>query len=147
MQLMIHEILEKVAEAKTKQEKIDILRQNNSLALRDILRGGFDDMIEFILPAGAPSFEVDDAPAGYTRSALQQQTKKFRYFVKGGPGEQLQPARRERMFVEVLESIHPKESELVVRMKDKKFIVANKAYYKGLTKALVKEAFPNLIKI
>lgn len=147
MQLMIHEVLEKVAEAQTKQEKIEILRQNNSLALRDVLRGAFDDMIEFILPKGAPPFNVDDAPVGYTSSSLQRQTKKFRYFVKGGPGEQVQPSRRERMFIEILESIHPKEAELIIRMKDKKLIETNKAHYKGLTKNLVKEAFPNLIKI
>ena len=142
MVLMIHEILQKVAEAATRKEKSEILMQNNSLALRDILRGAFDDTIQFILPDGAPPYEADDAPHGYTRSSLQHQTKKFRYFVKGGPGEQLNPVRRERMFVEILEGIHPQEAELVILMKDKKL----GGEYKGLTKKLVSDTWPNLIR-
>lgn len=144
MQLMIHEILEKAAEAATREEKSKILKDNNSLALRDILKGSFDDSIEFILPKGKPPYEEDDAPAGYTRSSLFQQTKKFRYFAKGGPGEQIAPARREKMFIEVLEGIHPKEAELVINMKDKK-LIGPPSLYKGITKKLVSETFPGLI--
>lgn len=141
MILMIHEILQKVSEAPTRKEKSEVLLKHNSLALRDILKGAFDDSIEFILPAGAPPYDADDAPAGYSRSSLQQQTKKFRYFVKGGPGERLQTVRRERMFVEILESVHPKEAELVIAMKDKKLT----GEYKGLTKKLVQDTWPRLI--
>lgn len=141
MVLMIHEVLEKVAAAQTRKEKSEILLKHNSLALRDILKGAFDDSIEFILPDGAPPYDADDAPAGYSRSSLQHQTKKFRYFVKGGPGERLQTVRRERMFVEILESVHPKEAELVILMKDKKLT----GQYKGLTKKLVQDTWPRLI--
>lgn len=142
MNLMIHEVLEKVAEAPTRKEKSEVLLKYNCLALRDILRGAFDDVIEFILPEGRPPFEEDDAPHGYTRSSLHHQTKKFRYFVKGGPGEQLNPVRRERMFIEILEGIHPGEAELVILMKDKKLT----GVYKGLTKKLVQDTWPNLIR-
>ena len=141
MNLMIHEILEKVAEAPTRKEKSDLLLKHNCLALRDVLRGAFDDSIEFLLPKGTPPYEADDAPHGYTRSSLMQQTKKFKYFVKGGPGERLQGPRRERMFIEILEGIHPQEAELIILMKDKKL----DGVYKGLTKKLVKDTWPRLI--
>lgn len=141
MALMIHEILEKVAEAPTRKEKSELLIKHNTLALRDILKGAFDDNIVFILPAGDPPYQKDDAPAGYTRSSLYNQTKKFRYFVKGGPGEKLPAARRERMFIEILESVHPGEAELCILMKDKKLT----GVYKGVTKKLVQDTWPRLI--
>ena len=144
MKLMISEILEKAAEAQTREEKSKILKDNNCLALRDILKGGFDDSIEFLLPKGTPPYESDDAPTGYNRSSLYQQTKKFRYFAKGGPGENLLPAKRERMFIEILESVHPKEAELLIAMKDKK-LVGPPSFYKGITKKLISETFSGLI--
>lgn len=144
MKLMIHEVLEKAAAAATREEKAQILKDNNSLALRDVLKGSFDDTIEFILPIGTPPYEEDDAPAGYTRSSLFQQTKRFKYFAKGGPGERLPAARRERMFIEILESVHPKEAQLIIAMKDKK-VAGPPSMYRGITKKLVSEAFPGLI--
>lgn len=146
MKLMIHEILEKAAEASSKEEKIKILQDNNHLALRDILRGGFDDTIEFLLPEGKPPHD-DPKRVGFSANSLYNQTKRFKYFVKGGPGENMNAPKREKMFIGILETIHPKEGELLVRMKDKKFIKSNNsAYYSGVTKKLVQEAFPGLIR-
>lgn len=141
MNLMIHEVFEKVAQAPNRKEKIEVLQKYNCLAVRDILKGAFDETIQFLLPSGKPPYREDDAPYGYTRSSLHQQTKKLRYLVKGGPGENLPGPRRERMFIEILESVHPDEARLVLVMKDKKL----EGKYKGLTKKLVSEAFPKLI--
>jgi len=141
MGLMVHEVLEKAAEAASRKDKIAVLQRYNTLALRDILKGSFDDSIQFILPPGKPPYREDDAPAGYTTSSLHNQTKKFRYFIKGGPGENLPPHKRERMFIEILESVHKKEAELVLMMKDKKLA----GVYKGITKKLVQEVWPRLI--
>lgn len=146
MRLMIHEILEKAAAAKNKEEKIKILQENNHLALRDILRGGMDNTIEFILPEGKPPHE-DPEKMGYSRNSLFNQTKRFKYFVKGGPGENMPSAKRERMFINILETVHPKEGELLIMMKDKRLIKSNNsAYYSGITKKLIQEAFPKLIR-
>jgi hypothetical protein len=139
---MIHEVLEKAVLLKTRKAKISFLKQNDSLALRDILRGSFDDSIVFTLPKGSPPFNRDDAPAGYSRTTLQHVTKRFTYFVKWGKGDILHLPKVERMFIEILEGLHVKEAELVILMKDKKLT----SVYKGITKALVKEAFPELIK-
>lgn len=141
MRLMIHEILEKVGELKTKKEKVEFLQKHNCLALRDILKGGFDDTVQFNLPDGVPPYVADDAPMGYNMSTLNNKTKKFRYFAKGGPGDKLPAARRERMFIEILESVHEKEAEVVIAMKEKKI----DKVYKGVTMTVVKEAFPRLI--
>ena len=51
------------------------------------------------------------------------------------------------MFINILENIHPKEGELLIKMKDKKLIKSNNsAYYSGITKKLVEETFPGLIR-
>ena len=138
--LLVSEILELVANAPGRKEKFDLLRKYNSLELRDILKGAFDDTIEFILPKGVPPIDEEEKRK-YDKTHLIQETKKFRYFVKGGPGEQVNPLRREKMFIDILYRIDSKEIALVCKMKDKEL----EGVYKGLTKKLVQEAFPGLI--
>lgn len=134
---MISDVINDASQAKTKKAKIEILRKNETWALKDILRGTYDKTVEFNLPSGAPPFKGNDghnAP-----SNLLKKHKDFINFVKGGPGDGMQKVRREKLFIYLLESIEPPESELVINMINKKPI-------KGVTKTLVKEAFPNLIK-
>lgn len=135
----IHEILKMVAKAATRAEKVAILKQYNCLALRDILKGSFDDQIQFLLPKGEPPFSP--APEANPPSSLYKMSKQFKYFAVGGPGERMLKAKVESKFISVLESIHPDDAKLVILMKDKK--VAGK--YKGLTPMIINEAFPNLI--
>jgi len=137
---LIHEVFEEASKQKTKADKIKYLQANNSLPLRDIIKGGFDESIIFNIPAGAPPFQRDDHPKGHSFSTLYQQTRKYKYFVKGGIGDRINPARREKMFIDLLESVHPNEADLVIAMKDKKL----KGRYTGITKALCAEAFPSL---
>jgi hypothetical protein len=148
MGLYVYEVLEKAAKANTKEEKIKILKDNNSLALRSILQGGMDSTVEFALPEGAPPLDLAEAGSwGYTASAIQRASKNFKYFVKNGPGDKMTSIRREKMFLDTLETLHPKEAELVVLMKDKKFIhKTGTAHFKGITRKLVLEAFPNLLR-
>jgi len=136
--LYTFEHLEKVTKAKTKEEKIKLLQaQNNNWALKDLLRGTFDDTVEWLLPAGSVPYEPADPrshPSNWT-----QHNKKLAYFVKKGPGEKMIKIKREKMFLDILETVHPRDAELLVGMINKKLPI------KGVTKALVKEAFPNLI--
>ena len=135
--LTIHEILTRVGTRKTKEERIEVLKEYNCLALRDILKGGFDDEIQFLLPKGEPPYEP--APERNPPTTLYKMSKKFRYFAVGGPGERLPKARVEKMFIQVLEAIDPRDAKLVIAMKDKNLD------YRGLNKKLVSEAFPGLI--
>ena len=50
----VYEILEKVGSAKKKAEKITILRQNESAALRTVLQGCYHPKINLDLPEGNP---------------------------------------------------------------------------------------------
>jgi hypothetical protein len=138
--ILVSEVLEQVAKAETRKEKLEILRKNNSLELRDVLKGAFDESIEFILPKGKPDIDEKEKKK-YDKTHLVHETKKFRYFVKGGPGEQVNALRRERMFIDMLYRIDVKEAELICLMKDKEL----EGVYKGLNKKLISEAFPGLI--
>jgi len=138
--ILVSEVLEQVAKAETRKEKLEILKKNNSLELRDVLKGAFDETIEFILPKGKPPIDENEKKK-YDKRHLVHETKKFRYFVKGGPGEQVNALRRERMFIDMLYRIDSKEADLVCLMKDKEL----DGVYKGLNKKLVSEAFPGLI--
>lgn len=137
---LVYKTLEAVAAAKTKEERIKILRDRNSLELRDILNGNFNDKIKWLLPEGAPPYNPwnkDKSTAPLL--ALSKSTKRLAYFVQGGPGTKMLVAKRERMFVDILESLDPNEALMLIDMKDKKL------NYKGLTKKLVQEVFPNLM--
>jgi len=137
--LEVFEILEKVENAKTKKDKIAVLQKNEIMPLLDVLRGTFDETIQWNLPGGTPPYTPNNEES--YPSTLLRQHRNFKYFVKGlRESNRLNPIRRERMFIDILEAIHPKDAELLVSMINKK------SPLKGLTKSLVKEAFPQLIQ-
>ncbi len=137
--LLIPEVFEKFESLTKKEEKVKLLKENTHPALRDILRINFDADVVSVLPLGAPPYEKDDAPKGHSSSSLFKLHRQFKYFFKGPFANQVQPIRREGIFLNILESIHPTEADVLVAAKDRKLKV------KGLTKALVDEAFPGLI--
>ena len=138
---MISEVLEKAGELKTKKEKITYLQANNSRPLRNILKGSFDKSVEFNLPKGEPPYRKDDAPKGFEPSNLHKISRRFKYFDKGGIGDGMSPARREKMFIDCLESLHPDEAQLLIDMKDKKL----GGKYNGITPKLISEIWPTLL--
>jgi len=137
--LLIPEVFERFENLTKKEDKLKLLKENNHPALQDILRINFDADVVSVLPAGAPPYEKDDAPKGHSSSSLFKLHRQFKYFFKGPFANQVQPIRREGIFLNILESIHPAEADVLVAAKDRKLKV------KGLTKALVDEAFPGLI--
>lgn len=137
MVMLIHEVVEATAKKKTKKEKVQVLKDNESWALKDVLRGTYDESISWNIPVGKPPYTPSQ---GHNSSSnLLRQNTQFKFFVKGGPGEKMMKAKREKIYVTLLESIHPKDSELVIAM-------IAKTPIKGISKSVVQEAFPELIK-
>ena len=139
MKLLISEILQKVSNAKTKPEKVKLLQQYNSPALRAILIANFDDSIVAELPEGDVPYTPNDAPEETEHTTLYQEYRKLFYFFKGG-APQLQQTKREMMFIQLLENLHAKEAELICLVKDKKISKRWK-----ITKQCVEEAFPQIV--
>jgi hypothetical protein len=136
-----HSIFDKVGKAKTKKEKIDILRAHSGPVMKMILGYTYDPNVKWLLPEGTPPYKQlsDNADAGVT---LQTEMKRFYLFVEGPTDTQknLKQPRREELFIQTLESLHPDECKVLIGMKDRKLP------YRGLTRKLVAEAFPNLAK-
>ena len=133
----VAEFLEKVSKLKKKEEKVAALKHNDSFVIRTILQGAFDPRVKWALPEGTPPYKVNDLVD--QENVLIRECRRLVHFIEGGnPG--LKQMRRETLFVELLESVAPKDAELLCAIKDKKFP------YKGITADVVKEAFPGLIK-
>lgn len=135
----IFEIIEEFGKQTTKQKRKDVLlKYQNVNALTDVLRGTFDDSLQFVLPSGTPPYTPNKPES--TPSSLHRVHKEFGYFVKGGPGMRMERYRLEGKFIRLLESIHPKDAVIVLSM------VAKTSPVKYLTKKLVQETFPKLIQ-
>lgn len=135
----VFEIFEEFEKQPNKSKRKEVLlKYQNVAALKDVLRGTFDDSLQFLLPEGKPPYTPNRPES--TPSTLLNKHRDFGYFVKGGPGTDMPAYRREMQFIRLLESIHPTDAEIVLSM------VAKQSPVKHLTKKLVQEAFPNLIK-
>lgn len=135
MALAIHEVLETAAKKRHKADKVQFLQENESWALKDILRGTYDETIRWNLPVGAPPYEPSQEhnhPA-----SLLREHKKFLYFLVNGPD--MPKFKREKLYIGLLEGVHPKDAEIVINMTNKKPI-------DGISLPIVEEAFPGLIK-
>ena len=133
---LLHEILIKVNNAKDKAKKIEVLRENDSVPLRQVLKGAFDPNIEWLLPEGDVPYTANDAPIGTEHTLLQQEAKRLYLFTKGGDNT-LSDTKRQTLFIQMLEGLSAEEAEFLVTVVNKK--VNNK--YKGFTANLVKDAF------
>ena len=133
---LFSEILTRLGKIKTKKDKVTFLKQHNTDALRQIIKASFDPKIKWALPFGEVPFIPNDAPEGTEHNVLSYEARKLYHYIEGG-NPQLSQNKREMMFVQLLEGLHPDEAEIVVAAKDK--VLHQK--YKGLSANVVKEAF------
>tara|TARA_B100000424_G_scaffold95554_1_gene71846 strand:- start:70 stop:537 length:468 start_codon:yes stop_codon:yes gene_type:complete len=137
--LLISEILRKVSNAKTKKEKVDLLKKHNSAALRQLMIINFDESIISELPEGDVPYTPNDAPVGTDHTRLESEYKGLYRFFKGGD-PRIKSLKRETMFVQLLEGLSSEEAELLVLCKDGRL----NEKYKRITKAVISEAFPSI---
>jgi hypothetical protein len=144
---MIYEVLNEVAATKNKEQKIQILRQNNSPALREVLRYAFIPELKFVV-SKSNNVVIDRAtPEGSSWNNLHNEIKRFYVFVDPmiermiTGGKQTKLHIKQRVFDQVLENIHAKETDVVYALLEGTF---SEKY--GVTKKLVEETFPNLIR-
>ena len=133
---LFSEIAAKVNNAKDKPRKLKVLQDNDSVALRQVLKGAFDPNIVWELPMGDVPYTVNDAPIGTEHTVLSQEAKRLYLFTKGGDNS-LTSNKREMLFVQMLEGLSGEESKFLITVVNKK--INNE--YKGFTANLVKEAF------
>ena len=134
MALSIAEVLEDVAKAKTREEKREVLKKNESWSLRALLQQNFHPQANWLIPPGAPPYNPNQNSAD---TSLMFEAKKLEYFTNAG--NNIPMLKRESMFVNLLERLSPDEAEIIIAIKDQKLS------YKGLTYKLVKDTWPDLL--
>jgi hypothetical protein len=133
------EILQAVSSAKTKAAKVNLLKEYRNPALVSLLIWNFDESVESALPEGDVPYNASDKPPGDGISRLASSQRMFYNFVKGGNNE-LNRTRRESLFIELLESLHKDEAELLCLVKDKNI---GKKY--RVTRNVVAEAYEDIV--
>lgn len=131
----LSEIVNRATELKTKEEKLAWLRKHDSVPLKTVLKYMYDPRIEFLIPDAPPPWKKN----GYigVEGMLYKETRRLRIFIKGGGYDQLGKVKREQLFISLLEDVDDKDAELLCKM------IAQKPL-KGLSRAVVAEAFPDL---
>jgi hypothetical protein len=133
----VSEILSNISEEKDVKKRKDLLaQQSKNQGVIAMLQLAFDPNVKFQLPEGDPPYK----PCEYLdqQGMLYNSVRKIAMFLD--PNSKLPQLKKEVLFVGVLESLDPQDAKLLLAVKDKKMP------YKGITKKLVAETFPNLIK-
>ena len=162
----IFEVLELASKQRSNVKKVEVLKTYGDAPLKTVLIWNFDETVISLLPegdvpyastgeqtsySGTLSSKVNDAvfkmnelgsnslgSMDQGKSSIRKEYQMFFNFVKGG-NNGLSSLRRETMFINILQGLHPKEAELLCLVKDKK--LSNK--YK-ITLDNVKEAYPDI---
>ena len=111
----------------------------DDFAFKTILKCGFDVEYKLVLPEGDPPFKPAPQPLGMTQAALRNEVKRLYIFTKFGGN--ITRMRREQLYVQLLEQVHPTEAKLLNSMKDQKI----DALYPKITAEFVKKNFPDVL--
>ena len=164
---LIFEILDLASRQRVKTKKIEVLKKYDHTALRSILIWNFDDSLISLLPEGEVPYTGYDEQNVYSgtlstkishevrnmyekgsfslgardqqgHTTIRREARHFYRFLKGGD-DRLNSLRRETMFINILQGLHPLEAEILCLIKDKK--LSDK--YK-ITKEIVANAYPDI---
>ena len=162
----VYEVFDACSKQRTKAKKVEVLKRYAHESVMAVLIWNFDETIVSLLPEGEVPYgstkedsnvtgtlsdKINDAvsmmrESGSTSLGSQDQGKasiraeytKFYNFLKGG-NNGLSSLRRETMFINILEGLHPLEAEILVLVKDKKLTDKYK-----ITKEVVSLAYPQI---
>lgn len=115
-------------------EKVKCLAANPSVA--PILKFAYDPDIVWLLPDTDPPY----TPCDFANldNELYSQLRKLYLFVKGG-NDNLSGIKRERLFIDMLESVLPADAKLLLAIK-------NKTLPYDISSKIVLQAFPGLYR-
>ena len=162
----VYEVFDACSKQRTKAKKVEVLKRYAHDSVMAVLIWNFDESIVSLLPegevpygntrednsvTGSLSDKINDAvnmmrESGSSSLGSQDQGKasiraeytKFYNFLKGG-NDGLSSLRRETMFINILEGLHPLEAEILVLVKDKRLTDKYK-----ITKEVVSLAYPQI---
>jgi hypothetical protein len=148
---LISEVLQRVSNAKTKDDKVVILQEYKSPALTKILLCNFAKTISFTFPEGKTPYTQAEVPAGINHQMLVTEHRLLEKFIKknvngtivygcsGQPRPRIQQLKKEALWIQLLEALHADEADVLDLIKDKKLTDRYK-----ITRQNVIDAFPEL---
>mgnify|MGYP003111730399 FL=1 len=163
----VFEVLDLVSRQRSKAKKIEALKKHEDLSIKAILIWNFDPSIVSVLPQGEVPYAGYDDQNSYNgtlstkigaevrkmhttgsfslgssdkqgHTTIRREWRNFYHFIKGG-NDKMSSIRRETMFINILEGVHPLEAEIICLAKDKKI----ESKYK-ITKEIVDMAYPDI---
>ena len=138
---LVSEILRAAHVAKTVDKKVEVLTQYKRDDVKACLIWNFDKAIRSAIPEGDVPYKPNDAPigvdGGHTR--LIHEWRSLYNFIRGG-NNRLSQMKRETMLVQMLESLHKDEAEVIVLVKDKEL----QSKYR-ITRNVVEKAYPEIV--
>jgi len=163
----IFEILTAASKQKTNAKKVEVLQEYSHPSLKALFIWNYDETVISALPPGDVPYsavnEMDSFKGTLSekitdavdkmeelgsnslgsqdqgRSSIRKEYQRFYNFVKNGNGG-LSSLRRETMFINVLQGLHPFEAEIICLVKDKKL----ESKY-NISKEVVSQAYPDII--
>lgn len=109
----------------------DIAKHKDNYAIKTIFEYSFDPNLKFKLPEGEPPYKKDTAPLGMSQANFYQQVRKLYVFCR----TDISNVRREQLFVQMLESLHPSEANICIAMKDQNLT----SLYPNITRKLLED--------
>ena len=161
------EVFDLVSRQRSKAKKIEVLKKYEHLSLKVVLIWNFDESVISMLPDGEVPYAGFDETNSYSgtltkkmdlevrrmheqgsfslgaadhqgHTTIRRESRHFYRFIKGGD-DTLNQMRRETMFINILQGLHPLEAEIITLCKDKKLGEVYK-----ITKEVVAEAYPDI---
>ena len=158
------EVLSLVVKQKSNAKKVEVLKKYEHNSIKAIFIWNYDDSVISLLPPGEvpySSLQEEQSTSGTLSTRINQQSETMRYnntpnankghttlrrewtklynFIKGGK-DSLNGLRRETMFIQILQGLHPLDAEILCLVKDKKLYDKYK-----ITKEIVTEAYPDIV--
>ena len=150
-QTLMSEVFQRVSNAKTKAEKVKILQEYKSPALTKLLLCNFAKSIRFCFPSGKTPYTAVDRPKGIEHQVMFTEHRLIEKFIakkvngvvyygcSNSTRPRIQQLKKENLWLQLLEGLHPEEAEVMDLIKDK----ALTSKYK-ITRQNVIDAFPEL---
>ena len=136
----MYEIFDEFEEAKSKKDKMDVIAKNLSKTLVQVLELTFHPQYQWIVKEMPENYKVPDTLPGISLNQIGTELRKLYLFRKGdNTAENLTDRKRNELLIQLLESLEPREAEVIIGIFKKDQGV------KGLTYNFVKEAFPQML--
>lgn len=137
----IYEVFDEFELASNKKERMDVIGKNLTKTLVQVFELAFHPNFQWLITEMPDNYKIPtDMLPGLSPQTISTQLRKLYLFQKGNPSaEALTPEKRTQLLLQLLESIEPREAEVIIG------ILAKDLGVKGLDYKFVKEAFPNLL--